>query len=183
MNSLKNALLAVVASAVPLNRPDNREVRPRTKRPTLTGRVRLFTVTALLVVASAVLTQTGGVAQAQAGGVVPADTGNACQTVSWGLTCINITGTGLHIDTAKAWLRNNTSNHTYQNVHVDLYYKSGSYVIKSCASFTLYPNSNSPNCVWAPNANEPSGYYCTRAWQKVGTTYTLAGDECVSVHT
>jgi hypothetical protein len=120
------------------------------------------------------------------GGTAYASTGNSCETYSWGLNCINITGSGLHIDSMKGWIRNN-SNLPINAVHLEYTYTTSGFsgktvFIRNCPGWNVAPHSNSPNCVWAPNANEPNAYYCSTLWQLQAGGYADLSQRCAEVY-
>lgn len=105
--------------------------------------------------------------------------------------CVQVFGNGTFISSMNGWAHNATgidlSGDSFWN---ELYYfKSspsgpntpGRVFIRNCA-FTSFPiNGNSPNCNWAPNRNEPTGYYCDALWQWI-LGPNLWGYKCVYVH-
>lgn len=136
-----------------------------------------------IIIGIAATMMVAGVTIALPGGPAYASTGNACTTYSWGLVCVNITGTSLHVDSMKGWMRNNTSD-SLPGLHIEMTGPHG--LIKNCpssGSWYIYPNSNSPNCIWSPNANETGGTYCVILWQYQSGSYVAVGRECVKVHT
>jgi hypothetical protein len=110
-----------------------------------------------------------------------ASTGNVCGTTSVGWqVCINITGSGLHVDSIKGWVHNGTGIR-WSGLHIELTGPHGH--IKNCAVFALSNNQNSPNCTWSPNANEASGSYCTTLWWEFQPGYyDNEGTKCAGVH-
>jgi hypothetical protein len=133
------------------------------------------------IIIGAAITMTVAVsALALPGGLAYASTGNACTTYpAYGLTCVNITGTGLHIDSMKGWMRNNTGT-SIPRLHIELSGPNG--LIRNCSTFTAAAHSNSPNCIWSPNKPETGGHYCVTLWQyEGGTLYNKFGQDCVDV--
>jgi hypothetical protein len=136
-----------------------------------------------IIVGMAAMIMVAGSAIALPGGPAYASTGNACNTYSWGLVCVNITGTGLDVDSMKGWIRNDTSDYL-PYLHIELW-SSPHGLIKNCptsGSWDISPDSNSPNCIWSPNAPETGGSYCVILWQLQGSSQVQLGRECVDVH-
>jgi hypothetical protein len=133
---------------------------------------------ALMAIAISALALSAGVASA----ATPANTGNACWLNSGpsepGITCVNITGTGLHIKTMKGWWRNE-SGVTLSGIHIELEGPNGR--IKNGPTVTVRNDSNSPNVVWSPNRNEKAGRYCSVAWYYEDHHFVDLGGDCVSV--
>jgi hypothetical protein len=129
--------------------------------------------TALVAMVASAITLTGGAARAS--------TGYDCQTREYYLVCLDITGTGLHINSMGGWMRNNLPDTMYR-LHIELLGPHG--LIKNCAQFNVRAKSNSPDCVWSPNRNEPSGNYCSILWYHslTGNGYSNIGEQCAGVH-
>ncbi|HEX5113967.1 MAG TPA: hypothetical protein VFW65_02095 [Pseudonocardiaceae bacterium] len=113
--------------------------------------------------------------------VANASTGNVCGTTMEGWQiCVNITGSGLHINSMKGWVHNKTGMR-WAGLHIELKGPKG--LIKNCPQFALANNLNSPNCIWSPNANEPAGSYCTILWFRLQDgTFVSEGSKCAGVH-
>lgn len=116
---------------------------------------------------------------------VGATSGPTClvQDTIW--PCAQVFGNGDNIVQMNGWA-NNTSNVQIDNLHIEFVFvdPSGqSYHILNCGEFDLAPQSNSPNCIWAPNGNVATGNWCAQVWQHIsGSNYRGLGRSCVGVH-
>jgi hypothetical protein len=108
-----------------------------------------------------------------------ASTGNVCVTGSNGWkVCLNISGSGSHIDSFKGWAENQTTIR-WNNLHIELTGPNGK--VKNCAAFSLDNGKIGPACTWSPNATETFGSYCTILWWHFGgTTYNEEGEKCAN---
>ena len=110
------------------------------------------------------LTVAIGSASAEAA-VIPNTSGASCvQSTPW--SCTQVYGNGTFIVQMNGW-SHNASSVSITNLHLQLTWVDSSgtvHNIKSCATFTIAPGANSPNCIWAPNHTEPSGDYRTTLW-------------------
>lgn len=106
----------------------------------------------------------GGAASAEAS-IRPNTSGASCvESTPW--SCTQVYGNGTFIVQMNGWAHN-ASSVTIADLYLQLTYidKSGVlHNIKKCATFSISPNTNSPNCIWTPNHSEPSGDYRTTLW-------------------
>lgn len=129
---------------------------------------------------------------AAAASATPDSTLPNCNTANPRWACVQVFGNGTFISSMNGWAHNATGidlsgdffwNELYYDSH-DVKPAGGAYTyipIENC-SFTSFPiNGNSPNCHWAPDRNEPAGYYCDALWQSIGGP-ALWNWKCVDVH-
>lgn len=116
---------------------------------------------------------------ARTGAVVP-DTGSSCGTGSSGgnvETCMNVVGSGLHIDSATASAHVINSGRTLQECI------RGPQGTIGCTVFVFVPAGGTLSITWSPNSNEPSGDYCANTYRLNNDgTDTRIGHQCVNVH-
>jgi hypothetical protein len=106
--------------------------------------------------------------------------GRSCQVEAGNLgdSCVAVSGSGLHVNSVVGSYENLTAS-LKSNVHIELSGPGG--LIKDCAQ-TNVAGDATITCTWAPNANEPSGNYCTTTWQYGSGIYTDIGHACLDVH-
>jgi hypothetical protein len=104
--------------------------------------------------------------------------GTSCTNRSPYYTCDYVNGSGLHVNYVQGNLHN-TSGGTITQVHLEISGPRGP--IKNCAQTNISGNATI-YCTWSPNANEPSGNYCTTTWKYANGSYNNQGTACVDVH-
>jgi hypothetical protein len=173
-------------------------------------------IAAVALVTSGLALSTSGGAQAQAKAmaaanpghanvaastVVPATSANAsaipyttlpqCNTTYALRPCVQVFGSGLHIDKMNGWTHNESGVEISGSFWNELYYDrdnvrpgggTGYRGILNCSFLSISAGGNTANCDWAPNANEAAGYYCDALWQSVNHRPGLWSYRCVYVH-
>jgi hypothetical protein len=114
-----------------------------------------------------------------------------CDTVYELWSCVQVFGSGLHIDRMNGWAHNDRNQVISGSFWNELYYDhdnvrpgdgTGYRGILNCSFLSLPPGGNTANCDWAPNANEAQGYYCDAIWQSIRGRPGLWAYRCVYVH-
>lgn len=96
--------------------------------------------------------------------------------------CTTVVGTGTYVDSISGQLFSNDLEELTA-LHIEIYGPNGT--IHNCAAFNLAAGGVSEPCLWvnpAPHVHVTAGDYCTKAWQRIGSTYHVISTECVDVH-
>jgi hypothetical protein len=140
-----------------------------------------------------------GHANVAANTVVPAAPASAtpdttlpqCNTEYALWSCVQVFGSGLHIDKMNGWAHNDSTVGISGSFWNELYYDkdnvrpgdgTGYRGILNCSFLSISAGGNTANCDWAPNANEAQGYYCDALWQSISGSPGLWSYKCVYVH-
>jgi len=106
--------------------------------------------------------------------------GRSCQyeEAQEGNTCVDVTGSGLHVDSVEGSFVNLLSG-SQDDIHIELSGPKG--LIKNCAQ-TNVSSEETITCTWSPNATETAGDYCSTTWHYADGTYNSLGKACLDVH-
>jgi hypothetical protein len=96
--------------------------------------------------------------------------------------CTYINGSGSYVDYMQGVFYNGGYITEY-NIHIELVWPSGA-LIKNCKQVNVLAGTGTPVCQWSPYHSEPTGYYCSRAWEELSSNnYKMVAKACVDVHT